>query len=133
MRQSVARVAIVVPGYDEGIAFYCGKLGFDLLDDSDLGGGKRWVVVRPKGAAETALLLARAEGERQRAAIGNQAGGGSASFSLPTTSAAITPPCFPQASRSSRRPAMRSTEPLPSSSIPSAIGGISSSPRDHAS
>lgn len=75
MRQSIARVAIVVPDYDEGIAFYCGKVGFDLLDDSDLGGGKRWVVVRPKGAAETALLLARAEGERQRAAIGNQTGG----------------------------------------------------------
>ncbi len=75
MRQSIARVAIVVPGYDEGIAFYCGKLGFDLLEDNDLGGGKRWVVVRPKGATETALLLARAEGERQRAAIGNQTGG----------------------------------------------------------
>ncbi|MCA1438858.1 VOC family protein [Ensifer sp. IC4062] len=75
MKQTVARITIVVPDYDDGIAFYCGKLGFDLIEDTDLGGGKRWVLVRPKGAAETALLLARAADERQRAAIGNQTGG----------------------------------------------------------
>ncbi|WEX88339.1 VOC family protein [Sinorhizobium garamanticum] len=75
MKQTIARVAIVVPDYDDGIAFYCGKLGFDLIEDTDLGSGKRWVLVRPKGAAETALLLARAADERQRAAIGNQTGG----------------------------------------------------------
>ncbi|MCZ4090531.1 MULTISPECIES: VOC family protein [Sinorhizobium] len=75
MKQTIARVAIVVPDYDDGIAFYCGKLGFDLIEDTELGDGKRWVLVRPKGAAETALLLAKAEGERQRAAIGNQTGG----------------------------------------------------------
>ncbi|WEX77783.1 VOC family protein [Sinorhizobium numidicum] len=75
MRQTIARIAIVVPAYDDGIAFYCGKLGFDLIEDTDLGSGKRWVLVRPKGATETALLLAKAEGERQQAAIGNQTGG----------------------------------------------------------
>ncbi|WP_331373067.1 VOC family protein [Sinorhizobium chiapasense] len=75
MKQTVARVTIVVPDYDDGIAFYCGKLGFDLIEDTDLGSSKRWVLVRPKGAAETALLLARADGEKQRAAIGNQTGG----------------------------------------------------------
>ncbi|MQW87977.1 VOC family protein [Sinorhizobium saheli] len=75
MKQTIARVAIVVPDYDEAIAFYCGRLGFDLVEDSRLAEGKRWVVVRPKGATETALLLARAEGERQHAAIGNQTGG----------------------------------------------------------
>ncbi|MBB4183732.1 VOC family protein [Sinorhizobium terangae] len=75
MKQTVARVTIVVPDYDDGIAFYCGKLGFDLIEDTDLGSGKRWVLVRPKGATETALLLARAADERQRAAIGNQTGG----------------------------------------------------------
>lgn len=75
MKQTIARIAIVVPDYDDGIAFYCGKLGFDLIEDMDLGGGKRWVLVRPKGAAETALLLAKAADERQRAAIGNQTGG----------------------------------------------------------
>ncbi|WP_083464381.1 VOC family protein [Phaeobacter sp. 11ANDIMAR09] len=48
--QHLALVAIVVPDYDAGIAFYVGKLGFDLLEDTDLGHGKRWVRVGPKGA-----------------------------------------------------------------------------------
>lgn len=51
------------------------RLGFELIEDTDLGAGKRWVLVRPTGATETALLIAKAEGERQNAAIGNQAGG----------------------------------------------------------
>lgn len=75
MKQTIARVVILVPDYDEGLAFYCGRLGFELIENTDLGGGKRWVLVRPKGATETALLLAKAEGERQSTAIGNQAGG----------------------------------------------------------
>ena len=65
---------VVVPDYDRGIAFYVGKLGFRLVEDTDLGGGKRWVRVQPKGA-ETAILLARAVNERQSASIGNQTGG----------------------------------------------------------
>jgi catechol 2,3-dioxygenase-like lactoylglutathione lyase family enzyme len=69
----LAQVALLVPEYDEGIAFFCGKLGFDLLEDSDLGGGKRWVRVAPKGA-QTAFLLARAVGP-QRETIGRQGGG----------------------------------------------------------
>ena len=75
MRQTIARVALLVPDYDAGIAFYCGKLGFDVVEDTVLDSTTRWVVVRPKGAVETALLLARADGERQQAAIGNQTGG----------------------------------------------------------
>ncbi|MEI3850608.1 MULTISPECIES: VOC family protein [Ensifer] len=75
MRQTIARIALVVPDYDAGIAFYCGKLGFDLVEDTRLDDSKRWVVVRPRGAVETSLLLAKADGERQQAAIGNQTGG----------------------------------------------------------
>ena len=75
MRQTIARIALVVPDYDPGIAFYCGKLGFDLVEDTKLDESKRWVVVRPKGAVETSLLLAKADDERQRAAVGNQTGG----------------------------------------------------------
>lgn len=75
MKQVIARIALVVPDYDTAIAFYCGSLGFDLLEDTDMGEGKRWVVVRPKGATETALVIAKAEGARQEAAIGNQTGG----------------------------------------------------------
>lgn len=74
MKRFVATVTLVVDDYDEAIAFYTGALGFELLDDTDLGGGKRWVRVAPRGA-ETALLLAQADGETQRASIGHQTGG----------------------------------------------------------
>ncbi|MEO1746827.1 MAG: VOC family protein, partial [Pseudomonadota bacterium] len=64
----------VVPDYDAALAFYCDALGFCRLEDTDLGGGKRWVRVAPQGA-QTALLLAKADGPQQQAAIGNQTGG----------------------------------------------------------
>ncbi len=71
-------VTIIVDDYDEAIAFFTGALGFDLAEDSPSltndGRPKRWVVVRPPGAA-TGILLARADGPRQAAAIGNQAAG----------------------------------------------------------
>jgi catechol 2,3-dioxygenase-like lactoylglutathione lyase family enzyme len=65
--------ALLVDEYDEAIAFYRDKLGFELAEDTDQGGGKRWVVVRPRGS-DSGLLLARATGD-QRARIGDQAGG----------------------------------------------------------
>ncbi|MEJ6401464.1 VOC family protein [Yoonia sp. 2307UL14-13] len=74
MRLRLALVSILVPDYDAGIAFFVGQMGFDLLEDTDLGGGKRWVRVAPK-EAETAFLLAKAVGDQQVAAIGNQGGG----------------------------------------------------------
>ncbi|WP_299394534.1 VOC family protein [Pelagibius sp.] len=75
MHQHLGLVALLVRDYDEAIGFYVGKLGFDLIEDSDQGGGKRWVVVSPPGAAETRLLLAKAADESQRARIGDQTGG----------------------------------------------------------
>ena len=74
MTQHVSLISLLVPDYDAGIAFFTGPMGFDLLEDTDLGDGKRWVRVAPKGA-QTAFLLARAIGDRQTAAIGNQGGG----------------------------------------------------------
>ena len=74
MQRSIASVTLVVGDYDAAIAFYRDALGFDLLEDTDLGGGKRWVRVAPRGA-QTALLLARADGDAQRASVGNQTGG----------------------------------------------------------
>ena len=65
--------ALLVRDYDEAIGFYVGKLGFELAEDAEQGGGKRWVVVRPRGS-DAGLLLARAVGE-QAARIGDQAGG----------------------------------------------------------
>lgn len=75
MAQHLHAVTLVVPDYAEGLAFYVDVMGFDLIEDTDLGGGKRWVMVAPPGARETRLLLARAVTEEQRAAIGNQTGG----------------------------------------------------------
>lgn len=73
-RQRLSTISLLVPGYDAGIAFYVGQMGFRLLEDADMGGGKRWVRVAPEGA-ETAFLLAEAKGPDQIAAIGNQGGG----------------------------------------------------------
>jgi catechol 2,3-dioxygenase-like lactoylglutathione lyase family enzyme len=70
--------AIIVEDYDTAIAFFTQALGFELAEDSPAttndGRAKRWVVVRPPGA-ETGILLARADGESQVAAIGNQHAG----------------------------------------------------------
>ncbi|GAB2447019.1 VOC family protein [Streptosporangium sandarakinum] len=69
---------IIVEEYDPAIEFFTGVLGFDLVEDSPSltndGRPKRWVVVRPPGA-RTGVLLARADGERQRAAVGDQVAG----------------------------------------------------------
>jgi catechol 2,3-dioxygenase-like lactoylglutathione lyase family enzyme len=70
----LAAVTLLVPDYEAGLAFFVGTLGFTLVEDTDLGGGKRWVVVAPPGGG-TRLLLARAATPAQAAAIGNQAGG----------------------------------------------------------
>ena len=76
MNQSIAHIAIVVRDYDEAIAFYVGKLGFELVEDTcQPEQDKRWVVVRPRGSGSTSLLLARASSAHQEAFIGNQAGG----------------------------------------------------------
>jgi catechol 2,3-dioxygenase-like lactoylglutathione lyase family enzyme len=69
---------IVVDDHDRAIGFFVGALGFELVEDSAAltndGRPKRWVVVRPPGA-ETGILLARADGERQASAVGNQTAG----------------------------------------------------------
>lgn len=70
----IATLAFLVRDYDEAIAWFTRCLGFELAADTDMGGGKRWVVVRPPGATGAALLLAKATGDQQ-AAIGQQAGG----------------------------------------------------------
>jgi catechol 2,3-dioxygenase-like lactoylglutathione lyase family enzyme len=74
MGNSIATVALVVRDHDEAIAFYCGALGFVLIADTDMGGGKRWVVVAPRGGGAR-LLLAKADGPAQAARIGDQTGG----------------------------------------------------------
>jgi catechol 2,3-dioxygenase-like lactoylglutathione lyase family enzyme len=73
MAASVAMVTLLVDDYERGIAFYRDAMGLQLVENTDLGGGKRWVVLSgPQGGR---LLLAKAVGEPQQAAIGSQAGG----------------------------------------------------------
>jgi catechol 2,3-dioxygenase-like lactoylglutathione lyase family enzyme len=72
--QNLALVTFLVQDYEEAIDWFTARLGFLLVENTSLGQGKRWVVVRG-GATGAALLLAQAANERQRAAVGNQAGG----------------------------------------------------------
>ena len=75
MNRSITRVAILVRDYDEAIAYYTGSLGFALVENTDMGNGKRFVVVAPKGGPAPLLLLARAANAEQASRIGNQTGG----------------------------------------------------------
>jgi catechol 2,3-dioxygenase-like lactoylglutathione lyase family enzyme len=74
MSLSLRVVTVVVRNYDEAKDFYLEKLGFSLVEDTDLGGGKRWLVVSP-GNSGARILLARAKNEAELALIGSQTGG----------------------------------------------------------
>jgi catechol 2,3-dioxygenase-like lactoylglutathione lyase family enzyme len=73
--QSLGHIAVVVREYDEAIAYYTGVLGFRLHEDTDMGEGKRWVLVAPEGSRGTSILLARAATAEQASHVGNQTGG----------------------------------------------------------
>jgi catechol 2,3-dioxygenase-like lactoylglutathione lyase family enzyme len=75
MAQTIGHVTLVVRNYDEAIEFFTKSIDFELLEDSQLDPTKRWVVVGPRGASGTTLLLAEAATAEQRASIGNQTGG----------------------------------------------------------
>ena len=74
MRNNLALVTYLTDDYDRAIAWFRDALKFVLLEDTDMGGGKRWVRMGPRAGADTAFLIARATGD-QAAAVGNQAGG----------------------------------------------------------
>ncbi|MDP1632662.1 MAG: VOC family protein [Caulobacter sp.] len=75
MPQHLALTALLVADYDAAIAFFTGAMGFELIEDTPRGPGKRWVVVAPPGSTEARLLLARAADADQQALIGRQGGG----------------------------------------------------------
>jgi catechol 2,3-dioxygenase-like lactoylglutathione lyase family enzyme len=75
VKQKIGSISLLVREYDEAIAFYVGKLGFRLIEDTDMGAGKRWVLVAPPYSTETSLLLAKAVSPEQKSHIGNQTGG----------------------------------------------------------
>lgn len=71
----LSAISILVADYDEAISWYRSKLGFELIVDTPMGSGKRWVVVAPSGGAQTRIILAKASGPEQIALIGRQMGG----------------------------------------------------------
>jgi catechol 2,3-dioxygenase-like lactoylglutathione lyase family enzyme len=74
MKPRIGSVTLVVDDYDDAIAFYTGALGFELIEDAPRDADKRWVRVAPPGGG-TALLLAKAANDAQRAHVGDQTGG----------------------------------------------------------
>ena len=70
----IAKLSFLVRDYDEAIDWFTRCLGFALVEDRDMGGGKRWVVVAPPGGRGASLVLGKAVGE-QADAVGTQAGG----------------------------------------------------------
>ena len=75
MTQHLGSISLLVRDYDEAKAWYAGALGFDVVEDTPQGEGRRWLLLAPPGARETRLLLARAATPEQAARIGDQAGG----------------------------------------------------------
>ncbi|NHF64595.1 VOC family protein [Xanthomonas hortorum] len=75
MSRRIALTTLLVADYDAAIAWYTGALGFHVLQDRLLDGGKRWVVLGPGDAQEAALLLAQPSDAAQQARIGDQTGG----------------------------------------------------------
>ena len=75
MPQHVGYIALLVRDYDEAISYFVERLGFTVAEDTDLGGGKRWVLVAPSGSAETRLVLAKAVSADELRRVGNQTGG----------------------------------------------------------
>jgi catechol 2,3-dioxygenase-like lactoylglutathione lyase family enzyme len=76
INQRIGLVSLVVDDYDDALAFFVGKLGFHLVEDTSVTAqSKRWVVVAPPGANESRLLLAKASTEDQKSHIGSQTGG----------------------------------------------------------
>ena len=75
MNVNITHISLVVSDYDTAIQFYTTILGFELVEDTHLGEGKRWVLVKPKGNGNFCLLLAKATNKEQESRIGNQTGG----------------------------------------------------------
>ena len=74
INRSIGLVTLVVREYDLAIQFFVKTLGFLLIEDTELGDGKRWVVVAA-GASGASLLLARSKNPEETQAIGRQTGG----------------------------------------------------------
>ena len=74
IQRSLSGVTVIVPSYAEGLACFRDKMGFGVLEDVDLGGGKRWLVVAPANSSQARLILAQPGNDQQRQAMGQQVG-----------------------------------------------------------
>ncbi|MBU2877414.1 VOC family protein [Aliiglaciecola lipolytica] len=74
VKQHISSVALLVDSYANAIDFYTDKLEFDVIQNVDIGDGKRFVQISPRDSTSSSLLLLKAESEQQLAAMGNQAG-----------------------------------------------------------
>lgn len=74
-RQHISQLVVLVRDYDDAIAYYTKRLGFDLVEDTMMNETKRWVRVRPPGGTSITVLLAKATTPEQDANVGNQTGG----------------------------------------------------------
>ena len=75
MIHSLSAIAFLVPTYEEGLSFFCDVLGFEVVEDTDLGHNKRWVALAPAGGRGATLIIVVPHDRRQRARIGDQTGG----------------------------------------------------------
>jgi catechol 2,3-dioxygenase-like lactoylglutathione lyase family enzyme len=75
MPQTLGHVTFLVRNYDEAVAFFTKALGFQVIEDTPQGDGKRWILIAPRGPNGTSLVLAEAANPEQTARIGNQTGG----------------------------------------------------------
>jgi len=75
MKKHIGAISLLVRDYDEALSFYVDKLGFHLLEDSNMGNSKRWIRVAPHNSAQTCLLLAKAVSPEQLSRVGDQTGG----------------------------------------------------------
>ena len=75
MAQHLAHIALLVKDYDEALSFYVNKLGFILIEDTQISETKRWLLIAPPGNGGCNLLLAKAVGSEQLNCVGNQSGG----------------------------------------------------------
>lgn len=76
MIQKIGTIALLVDDYDKAINYFTCKLGFSLIENTDLGNGNRWVRIAPLKNVETTLVLKKASNETELQMIGNQGAGG---------------------------------------------------------
>lgn len=75
MKRTLGAVSLLVRDYEEALSFYVDKLGFHVIENTDMGAGKRWIRIAPRNSDGTCLLLAKAASPEQESRIGNQTGG----------------------------------------------------------